>query len=101
MGMTVGACQITLRLPENQSLKGKRKVVKSLIMRLHNKFNVAVAEVGSHDSWQTAVLGVCCVSNGEPHASRVLSSVTDFVRHERLDAELVDIQTEILHGVAE
>ena len=99
--MTVGACQITLRLPENQSLKGKRKVVKSLIMRLHNKFNVAVAEVGSHDSWQTAVLGVCCVSNGEPHASRVLSSVTDFVRHERLDAELGDMQTERRHGGAE
>lgn len=101
MGMTVGACQITLRLPENQSLKGKRKVIKSLIARLHNKFNVAVAEVGSHDSWQTAVIGVSCVSNGEPHASQVLSSVMDFVRRERLDAELVDYQTEILHGVAE
>ena len=101
MGMTVGACQITLRLPENQSLKGKRKVIKSLITRLHNKFNVAVAEIGSHDSWQTAVIGVSCVSNGEPHASQVLSSIMYFVRRERLDAELVDFQTEILHGVAE
>jgi len=101
MGMTIGACRITLRLPENQSLKGKRKVLKSLISRLHNKFNVAVAEIDSHDSWQTVVIGVTCVSNAEPHASQILSNVMDFVRRERLDAEIVDYQTEMLHGVAE
>ena len=101
MGMTVGACRITLRLPENQSLKGKRRVLKSLISRLHNKFNVAAAEIDSHDSWQTTVLGVTCVSTGERHASEILGSVMDFVRKERLDAEIVDYQTEILHGVAE
>ncbi len=101
MGMTVGACRITLRLPENQSLKGKRKVLKSLISRLHNKFNVSAAEIDSHDSWQTAVIGVSCTSNDDQHVSKVLGSVMDFVRRERLDAEIVDYQTEILHGVAE
>lgn len=99
--MVIGACRITLRLPENQSLKGKRKVLKSLISRLHNKFNVSAAEVDSHDSWQTAVIGVACTSNNEAHASQVLASVMDFVRHERLDAEIVDYETEFIHGVAE
>jgi uncharacterized protein YlxP (DUF503 family) len=100
MGMTVGACRITLRLPENHSLKGKRKVIKSLISRLHNRFNVSAAEVDSQDSWQSAVIGVSCTSSDEQHASEVLASVMDFVRHERLDAEIVDYQTEMLHGVA-
>ncbi len=101
MSMTVGACRITLRLPENQSLKGKRKVLKSLISRLHNKFNVSVAEVDSQDSWKMAVLGMTCVSNSERHANEALGSIMDFVRRERLDAEIVDYQTEILHGVAD
>ena len=101
MGMTVGACRITFRLSGNHSLKGKRKVIKSLISRLHNRFNVSAAEIDSQDSWQTAVLGVICVSNGERHASEVLGSVMEFVRKERLDAEIVDYQTEILHGVTE
>ncbi|MDP3793591.1 MAG: DUF503 domain-containing protein, partial [Candidatus Uhrbacteria bacterium] len=47
--MTVGLCRVWLRLPQNHSLKDKRQVVKSLIARLHNKFNVAVAEVDDHD----------------------------------------------------
>jgi uncharacterized protein YlxP (DUF503 family) len=101
MGVTVGACRITLRLPENQSLKGKRQVIKSLISRLQNRFNVSVAEVDDNDSWQIATIGVACVSNSERHANETLQNVLEFVRRERLDAELVDVTTEIVHGIAE
>ena len=48
--MTVGLCQIWLRLPENHSLKGKRQVIKSLVARIHNRFNVAVAEFAAGKS---------------------------------------------------
>ncbi|HBD85742.1 MAG TPA: hypothetical protein DC056_17210, partial [Dehalococcoidia bacterium] len=41
--MNVGVCKLTLRLPENQNLKGKRRVVKSLCERIRIKFNVAIA----------------------------------------------------------
>lgn len=101
MAMTIGACRITLRLPENHSLKGKRQVVKSLVARLNNRFKVAAAEIEDNDSWQRVTIGVACVSNDERHASEVLASVLDFVRRERLDAEVLDCQTEIVHGVAE
>lgn len=97
--MIVGMCRVTLRLPENHSLKGKRQVLKSLIARLHNKFNVSAAEVGDHDSWQIATLGVSCVSSDERHADSILAAVIQFIQSERLDAELVDYQTELLHGV--
>ncbi len=99
MGMTVGLCRVSLRLPENHSLKGKRQVLKSLVAKLHNRFNVAAAEVDHHDSWQLASLGISCVSTDERHADSVLASVVAFIRNERLDAEIVDYQTEIIHGI--
>lgn len=98
MPMMVGLCRITLRLPENASLKGKRQVLKSLVARLHNRFNVSVAEIGDHDSWQMASIGVSCISNDERHANQVLASVVAFVQSERLDAELVDYETEVIIG---
>ncbi len=97
--MVIGVCRLRLRLPENQSLKGKRAILKSLVARLQNKFKVSVAEVGNNDSWQLATIGVACVSNDERHANQVLASVVEFVRKERLDAEILDVETEIIDGL--
>jgi uncharacterized protein YlxP (DUF503 family) len=94
--MLIGVLRVRLRLPENQSLKGKRAVLKSLMARLQNKFKVSVAEVADNDSWQTATLGAACVSNDERHAHQVLSAVVDFIRSERLDAEILEVETEII-----
>ncbi len=99
MGMAVGVGRVTLRLPENHSLKGKRQVLKSLIARLHNRFNVSAAEVDDHDSWQMAVIAFCCVSTDKRHADQVLSSAIAFIRSERLDAEIIDVETEVMHGI--
>ncbi len=99
--MTVGLCRVRLRLPENHSLKGKRQVLKSLLARLHNKFNVAAAEIEEQDRWQMACLGISCVTNDERHAHQVLASVIAFIQSERLDAELVDYSTEVLQGIGE
>jgi uncharacterized protein YlxP (DUF503 family) len=94
--MNVGVCKITLRLPENLSLKGKRQVVKSITSRVKNRFNVSVAEVDDHELWQLATIGVCCVSNSKRHANEVLSKVVDFMANSRFEAELVDYEIEIL-----
>ncbi len=99
MSVTVGVCRVRLRLPENHSLKGKRQVLRSLIAKIHNKFNVAAAEVGDLDSWQMAAVAVTCVSNDEQHADEVLASVVKFIRYERLDAEIVDIETETVRAL--
>jgi hypothetical protein len=84
-----------MRLPENHSLKGKRQVLKSLMAKVHNRFNVSVAEVGDHDSWQIVSLGASCVANDPRHVDEVLSSVIAFVRNERLDAEILDYETDV------
>ncbi len=94
--MTVGVCRLTLRLPENGSLKGKRQVVKSVQQRLHNRYNVAVAEVEHNDVWQLAGLAICCVSNDARHANEVLSKAVAFVEAMRLDAELIEEETELI-----
>ena len=93
--MTVGVCRVTLRLPENSSLKGKRQLVRSLTTRLHNKFNVAVAEVDDNDRWQIATLGITCVSNDGAHAHEMLERVVTFIEQTRLDAELLDYEIDV------
>ncbi len=99
MPLMVGVLRVTLRLPENHSLKGKRQVLKSLMARTHNKFNVSAAEIDHQDSWQIASIGITCVTNEGRHADQILANVIDFIRSERLDAEIVDFETEVLDGL--
>jgi len=94
--MNVGVCRVRLRLPGNLSLKGKRQVVKSIAARVRNKFNVSVAEVDDHDLWQSATLGICCVSNDKRHTNEVLSKIMDFIVDGRFDVEILDYEIEIL-----
>ncbi len=94
--MNVGVCKIRLRLPENLSLKGKRQVLKSIINRVNNKFDVSVAEVDDNDLWQVATLGVCLVSNDKRHTNQVLSKIVDFIVNGRFDVEILDYEIEIV-----
>jgi len=94
--MVIGACSLELHIPGNGSLKGKRQVVKSLLARLRKEFNISVAEVGAHDVWQSAVIGVVCVSNDADYVHRLLTRVVHWVEDSRLDCDLVDYQIEII-----
>jgi len=94
--MHVGVCRIELRLPENHSLKGKRQVIKSMIARLQNKFNVSVAEVDHQDLWQLATLGVACVSNHRRHADETLANVVKFIAQNYPEVELLSSEIETL-----
>jgi len=90
--MNVGVCKISLRLPENQSLKGKRRVLKSITTRVGNQFNVSVAEVDNQDLWQLATLGICCVSNNKRYTNEVLSKVVEFIAGSRFDVEILNYE---------
>jgi uncharacterized protein YlxP (DUF503 family) len=92
--MHVSVCQIELRLPENQSLKGKRQVIKSIIARLQNRYKVSVAEVDNQNLWQLATLGVACVSNHRRHADETLSNVIKFIVQNYPDVELLRSEIE-------
>ena len=94
--MNLGVCKLKLRLPENQSLKGKRQIVKSIITRVRNNYNVSIAEVDDQDLWQLATLGISCVSNNSQQINEVLSKVVDFISYSKLNIEILDYEIEIM-----
>ncbi len=93
--MVVGVATITLTVAESGSLKDKRRVVRSVTARVRSRFNVAVAEVDDLDRWNSAVLGVACVSNEAGHAHAMLEKVVSFIEGERLDANLAHYAIEL------
>jgi len=93
--MNIGVCKLELRLPENESLKGKRQVIQSIITRLQNRYNVAVAEVDNQGLWQLSTLGITCISNHRRHANEMLSSTINFVAQNYPQVELLSSETEI------
>ena len=77
--MHVGVCHIKLRLPENLSLKGKRRVLKSITTRVRNKFNVSIAEVDHCDNIRTSVLGVAMIAGETRFITSALSKIVEFL----------------------
>lgn len=77
----IGVITIELRLDDSHSLKDKRQVVKSLKDRLHQKFNVSVAEIDFQDLWQRAMLAAVTVSGEQHHAEEVLQAVERETAH--------------------
>jgi uncharacterized protein len=96
MAIHVGVARIELQLVDNSSLKGKRTVVKSVVQRVRNRFNVAIAEVDSQDAWELITLGVVCLSDDPRHANAMLSKVVAFIESERLDAEVGAVDMELI-----
>jgi uncharacterized protein YlxP (DUF503 family) len=94
--VTTAICRLTLRLPENSSLKGKRMVVKSIQQRLHNRFNVSVAEVDHNDAWQLAGLEIAAAANSGAHASEVIANAVAYMESLRLDVEVIEQETELI-----
>lgn len=94
--MVVGSMKIELFLHDNHSLKGKRKIVKSIVNKTKNKFNVAIAEVGSNDKWQKIELGVSAVGNDRRHIDSSLNNVLVFIDSLFL-AEIVNSELEIFN----
>ena len=94
--MVVGIAKLSLRLPENCSLKGKRKVMKRICERLRQRFNLAVAEVDSQDLWQAGEVGIVTVGNQGSYVNSKLDKAINFVEDLQV-AEIVDVQMELIN----
>jgi uncharacterized protein YlxP (DUF503 family) len=94
--MVVGMCRVVLALPWNDSLKGKRSVVKSVVERARAKFHVAAAEVADLDQHRRATLGFAVVSNDARHARSLLDKLVSFVAGAS-QAQLIEHATSIEH----
>jgi uncharacterized protein YlxP (DUF503 family) len=94
--MIVGVGRVVLRLAENDSLKGKRRVVKAVKDRVAHHHHAAVAEVADQDLWQRAVIGLAVVGNDAAQVNSRLDKIVDFIESLHL-AEVTDAQLEIIH----
>lgn len=93
--MTVGVARVTFRLHGNQSLKEKRKVIKSLVEKSRNRFGVSVAEVADQDVHQRATIGVAVIGSDGRILNSLLDRVLDFMESMGL-AEMLDREIELI-----
>jgi uncharacterized protein YlxP (DUF503 family) len=94
--MVVGVLKLTLYLPDNHSLKGKRSVLNKIKTRVGNTFNVSIAECDGQDLWQRAVLGVSQVGSDAGYIDGTLRHVVRFVEDLHV-AEVGEEKIEIFH----
>ena len=93
--MVVATCVIKLNLDGVHSLKGKRRILKSILARYPHHFNVAVAEVDYQDVWQTAVIGLVTVGNDAGHLHSVLERAVAWLEQQRPDVPIDDYMIEL------
>jgi len=93
--MTVGIAKISFRLHGNQSLKEKRRVVKSLIEKSRHRFNVSVAEVADQDLHQKATIGVAVIGSDGRVLNSVLDRIIDYMDSMNL-ADLIQREVELI-----
>ena len=97
--MFIGILQFELRIAGAESLKDKRRVVRSLKDRLHRAHQVSVAEIGALDTWTVAALGLTVAAGTPARAGQVLDAVLAKL-HTLRDAELTHFHREIVKGEA-
>jgi hypothetical protein len=92
--MIVATCVIKLQLEDVASLKEKRQILKSVLARLKNQFNVAAAEVDCQDVWQTAVIGLAAVGNDSAYLHGLLEKAVDWIEIQRPDVPIAEYHIE-------
>lgn len=92
----VGTIKLSLYTRNNQSLKEKRGVVKSIVAKVHKKFNVSIAEVGSNDKWQMIELGISTLANDRRFVNSALDTILSYIDSLYL-GEIIDSKIEILN----
>lgn len=95
--MVIGTCSIIILVPGSTSLKDKRRVIRSIIAKTRQRFNVSIAETGNLDSWQVAEIGFACVSNSARHADDMIQSIGHYIDVNLHDGYVDNVSTEILH----
>ncbi|WP_071027621.1 DUF503 domain-containing protein [Peptoniphilus raoultii] len=93
--MNVGICTLDLYIYNVNSLKEKRSVIKSLINKSKNKFNISIAETGENDKWQKSIVSFACLSNDKKVIDSTKETLIKFILS-NYDLEILNIESEIL-----
>jgi uncharacterized protein YlxP (DUF503 family) len=93
----VGVSSFELHLPSSRSLKDKRRTVKSLVDRIHQRYRVSVAETDFHDLHQRTEISLAAVTNGEDEMEKLMEEIRSLVDREP-EAFLTHWDPQILEG---
>ncbi|MDD2583028.1 MAG: DUF503 domain-containing protein [Desulfuromonadaceae bacterium] len=85
--MFIFCLEIHISLP-SRSLKEKRGIVKSILGRAGNRFNVSCAEVDRQDNATVAVLGFVTVSSNKNISRQTLEKVEEWIYEGWPDVEI-------------
>lgn len=98
--MIIGISVFELHLPSSRSLKDKRRVVKSLIDRVHQRYRVSIAETDFHDLHQRAEIAVAVVAaGGEMEMDRMMEEMRNLVESDP-EVYLTRWDPQILEGAS-
>ena len=92
--MKIIIIKVKLRANWVHSLKEKRMVVKSLVKKLQNKFNISVSEVDNQDIHQSIVIGIAGICLDSKQADSTIDNIINYI-YENTDAEIINIDTTI------
>lgn len=91
----VGQCTLDLHVPNCQSLKEKRRVIKSIKEKLKSRYNVSVCEFGDLSLWQRTQLGIVTCGNERTIVDSTIRTVINFL--ERVHTvTLLDVKQRIV-----
>jgi uncharacterized protein YlxP (DUF503 family) len=92
--MFIGLCTIDLHIPDSQSLKSKRHILRSLKDRVRRRFNVSVSEWDEGKLWQRTTLAVATVNKDKRHINQTLDLIVGMIRGNP-SVEILDYSIEI------
>lgn len=87
--MIVAALLIELHVPDSESLKSKRAVIRPLIEGVRRLASVSVSEVDHHDTWQRCALGVALVTPDPASMDMLIERVRRYV-DENMEVDVLD-----------
>ncbi|MDD4871822.1 MAG: DUF503 domain-containing protein [Kiritimatiellae bacterium] len=93
--MRIGIVTASISIPDAQSLKDKRSVIRSIKDRVLDKMNVSVAEIDKQDKWQYSDLAFVTVAAESETVQTRISEISSFLRSNPRYV-LLDLRTEIL-----
>ena len=92
----IGLCTVEFEFPGVTNLKEKRSILKSLLTRLHNTFNISAAEIDYQDVLQSSVIAFTTVTNDTRHVNQTISTILNWIEANYPDAQIVNQEIEIL-----
>lgn len=90
--MIIGLLSIILFLPSSRSLKDKRRLIKGMIEKIKNRYNVSISELDHHDLWQKSKICIAYIAKNQPGIEKTFQKIEGFIES---NPEIIIAQKEI------